>query len=455
MQATQTSSEGLKREFKVVVPAAELEAKLETNLADLKDKVRINGFRPGKVPVAHLRRVYGRAVMADIVQNVVNEANQKIVEDNKLKLALEPHITFPEAKEEVDAVMNAKADLAYTVALEVLPSFQLADLSGVSLTHEVTEISDAELQDGLDRMAKQNRQFSSKEGVAASGDRLTIDFTGRIDGTPFDGGTGTDVQIELGLGQFIPGFEDQLVGAKTGDQRLVKVTFPENYTAQQLAGKAAEFDVTVKKVEAPGETKIDDDLAKAFGLENLDALKKALRERVGRDFAAQSRRKLKKGLLDALDKAYDFELPPSLVEKEFEGIWSGMIEEMGRNQKTFADEETTEEKAREDYRRIAERRVRLGLVLAEVGERAGVKIADEEVTQAIVERARQFPGQEKVVWDYYRKNPQALAEIRAPIFEEKVVDHLLGQVKVADKKVTKEALFADDGTNDGAEAPKA
>jgi trigger factor len=455
MQATQTNSEGLKREFKVVVPAAELEAKLETNLADLKDKVRINGFRPGKVPVAHLRRVYGRAVMADIVQNAVNEANQKIVEDNKLKLALEPHITFPEAKEEVEAVMNAKADLAYTVALEVLPSFQLADLSGVSLTREVTEISDAELQDGLDRMAKQNRQFSSKEDAAASGDRLTIDFAGKIDGTPFDGGTGTDVQIELGLGQFIPGFEDQLVGAKAGEQRLVKVTFPENYTAQQLASKAAEFDVTVKKVEAPGEAKIDDDLAKAFGLEGLDALKKALRERVGRDFAAQSRRKLKKGLLDALDKAYDFELPPSLVEKEFEGIWSGMIEEMGRNQKTFADEETTEEKAREDYRRIAERRVRLGLVLAEVGERAGVKIADEEVTQAIVERARQFPGQEKVVWDYYRKNPQALAEIRAPIFEEKVVDHLLSQVKVADKKVTKEALFADEDAKDGAEAPKA
>src|SRR5262245_39504576 len=315
MQATQTNSEGLKREFKVVVPAAELEAKLETNLADLKDKVRINGFRPGKVPVAHLRRVYGRAVMADIVQNVVNEANQKIVEDNKLKLALEPHITFPEAKEEVEAVMNAKADLAYTVALEVLPSFQLADLSGVSLTREVTEISDTELQDGLDRMAKQNRQFSSKEDAAASGDRLTIDFAGKIDGTPFDGGTGTDVQIELGLGQFIPGFEDQLVGAKAGEQRLVKVTFPENYTAQQLAGKAAEFDVTVKKVEAPGEAKIDDDLARAFGLEGLDALKKALRERVGRDFAAQSRRKLKKGLLDALDKAYDFELPPSLVEK--------------------------------------------------------------------------------------------------------------------------------------------
>jgi trigger factor len=454
MQATQTISEGLKREFKVVVPAAELEAKLETNLADLKDKVRINGFRPGKVPVAHLRRVYGRAVMADIVQNVVNEANQKIVEDNKLKLALEPHITFPEAKEEVEAVMNAKADLAYTVALEVLPSFQLADLSGISLTREVTEISDAELQEGLDRMAKQNRQFSAREQPAASGDRLTIDFAGKIDGTPFDGGTGTDVQIELGAGQFIPGFEDQLVGANAGEQRLVKVTFPENYTAQQLAGKAAEFDVTVKKVEAPGEAKIDDDLARAFGLENLEALKKALRERVGRDFSTQSRRKLKKGLLDALDKAYDFELPPSLVEKEFEGIWSGMIEEMGRNQKTFADEETTEEKAREDYRRIAERRVRLGLVLAEVGERAGVKIADEEVTQAIVERARQFPGQEKVVWDYYRKNPQALAEIRAPIFEEKVVDHLLGQIKVADQKVTKEALFADEEAIDGAEAAK-
>jgi trigger factor len=319
----------------------------------------------------------------------------------------------------------------------------------------VTEISDAELQEGLDRMAKQNRKFSAKEEAAATGDRLTIDFAGKIDGTPFDGGTGTDVQIELGAGQFIPGFEDQLVGTKASERRMVNVTFPENYTAQQLAGKAAEFDVTVKKVEAPGEAKIDDDLAKAFGLDNLEALKRALRERVGRDFAAQSRRKLKKGLLDALDKAYDFELPPSLVEKEFEGIWSGMVEEMGRNQKTFADEETTEEKAREDYRRIAERRVRLGLVLAEVGERAGVKIADEEVTQAIVERARQFPGQEKVVWDYYRKNRQALAEIRAPIFEEKVVDHLLGQVKVADKKVAKEALFADEDAQDETEAAKA
>ncbi len=454
MQATQTNSEGLKREFKVVVPAAELEAKLETNLADLKDKVRINGFRPGKVPVAHLRRVYGRAVMADVVQNVVNEANQKIVEDNKLKLALEPHITFPEAKDEVEAVMNAKADLSYTVALEVLPSFQLADLSGVSLTREVTEISDAELQEGLERMAKQNRPFSAKEEAAATGDRLTIDFAGKIDGTPFEGGAGTDVQIELGAGQFIPGFEDQLVGAKASDQRLVKVTFPENYTAQQLAGKAAEFDVNVKKVEAPGDAKIDDDLAKAFGLENLEGLKTALRERLGRDFAVQSRRKLKKGLLDALDKAYDFELPPSLVEKEFESIWSGMIEEMGRNQKTFADEKTTEEKAREDYRRIAERRVRLGLVLAEVGERAGVKITDEEVTRAIVERARQFPGQEKVIWDYYRKNPQALAEIRAPIFEEKVVDNLLGQMKVADKKVSKEALFADEDAGGEAEAAK-
>lgn len=444
MQATQTVSEGLKREFKVVVPADELESKLTTGLSELKDKVRINGFRPGKVPLTHLRRLYGRSVMAEVVQNTVNEANQKIVADNKLKLALEPQVKLPEEKDEVEAVMEAKADLSYTVALEVLPSFELADLSGITLTREVVEVSDAELDEALTRMAKQNRRFTANEGGAGQGDRVTIDFVGKIEGETFENGAGQDVQVEIGSGSFIPGFEEQLVGAKTGDAPVVKATFPADYMAQTLAGKTAEFDVTVKAVETPSQTTIDDDLGKAFGMENLEALRTALRARIGQDFAAQSRRKVKKTLLDALDKAYQFELPPSLVDQEFENVWAQVQADLNQSKRSFADEGTTEDAAKADYRRIAERRVRLGLVLAEIGQRADIKIADEEVTQALVERSRQFPGQEKLVWEYYRKNPQALAELRAPIFEEKVVDHLLGQVKLTEKTVSKEALFSDE-----------
>jgi trigger factor len=304
-------------------------------------------------------------------------------------------------------------------------------------------------------MAKQNRTFASKgEGAeAAAGDRLVIDFLGKIDGEPFEGGKGEGAQLELGSGSFIPGFEEQLVGAKAGDERQVKVTFPESYGAQHLAGKAAEFDVMVKEVQAPSEVKIDDDLAKGLGMESVDKLKDAVRSAIQRDFEAQSRRRLKKELLDALDAKYGFELPPSLVEQEFKGVWSQVEQDLKRTNRTFADEGTTEEEAKADYGRIAERRVRLGLVLAQIGEKADIKISDDEVTQALVERVRQFPGQEKQVWEYYRKNPQAMAEVRAPLFEEKVVDHILTQVKVVEEPVSKEKLFSDD--EDEGEKPEA
>lgn len=454
MQATQTLSEGLKREFKVVVPAAELESKLTSELAGLKDRVRINGFRPGKVPLGHLRRLYGRSVMGDVVQNLVNETNRKLVEENSLKLALEPQVTFPEDKDAIEAVMEAKGDLAFTIALEVLPTFEIADMAGVELVKEVAEVADAEVNEALERMAKQNRSFAPKEGKAvkaADGDRLTVDFVGSIGGEPFEGGKGEDIKVELGSGSFIPGFEEQLVGAKVGETRTVTAKFPENYMAEHLAGKDASFEVTVKAIEAPGELKIDDEMAKAFGLESLDKLKEAISESIARDFASHSRRKLKKLLLDALDGKYSFDLPPSLVEQEFANVWRQVEGDMKSAGKTFADEGTTEDEAKAEYRTIAERRVRLGLVLAEIGEKADIKITDDEVTQAVIERARQFPGQEKMVWDFYRKNPQALAEVRAPIFEEKVVDHLLGQVKVTEKTVSKEALLADDEDAEGAE----
>jgi trigger factor len=449
MQVTETLSQGLKREFKVVLPATELEQRLNSELNNIKDRVRINGFRPGKVPAAHLRKVYGRSVMSDVVQNAVNEANRKIIEDNDLKLALEPQIQFPENKDEIEKAMDAKGDLAFTVALEVLPSFELADVSDVTVKKPVAEITDAEINESLERMAKQNRAFDTKDGAAAEGDRVMIDFVGRIDGTEFEGGKGDDVRVELGSNTFIPGFEDQLVGVKAGDKKVLNVTFPENYMAADLAGKAAEFDVTVKEVQAPGETAIDDEFAKNFGMESLDKLKEAVRDAIKRDYDSQSRRKVKKDLLDSLDAKYSFDLPPSLVEQEFAAVWSQVENDMKSNGRTFADEDTTEEEARAEYRKIAERRVRLGLVLAQIGEKSDIKISDDEVTQALIERVRQFPGQERQVWEFYQKNPQALAEIRAPLFEEKVVDQILSQVKVIDETVSKEALFGDDGDEAG------
>jgi trigger factor len=453
MNVTETLSQGLKREFQVILNAADLKIRLDDGLNGLQGKARINGFRPGKVPVAHLKRLYGRSVMSDVVQNAVNEANQKIVTDNALKLAFEPQVRFPEDQATIEAALEAKGDLAFTIAVEVLPMFEIADVSDVSLTRLVAEVPESDVEAALERMAGQNRTYTSKgaDSVSTDGDRLIISFTGKLEGVPFDGGTGDGITLDLGAGQFIPGFEEQLVGAKAGETRTVNVTFPENYTATHLAGKPAEFEVTVTDVQSPDGVTIDDETAKAFGLDSLDSLKAAVKEQITKEFEAQTRRKLKKDLLDALDTKYSFELPPTLVEQEFANVWRQVEADMKEAKKTFADEDTTEEEARTEYRTIAERRVRLGLVLAEVGEGAKVQVGDEEVTQALVARARQFPGQEKAVWEYYQKNPQALAEIRAPIFEEKVVDHLLAQVKVEAVTVSKEALFAD-GDVDTAES---
>ncbi len=446
MQTTQTMAEGLKREFKVVLPAADLAAKLETELSTLKDRVKINGFRPGKVPVGHLKRLYGRAVMADVVQNAVNDANRKIIEDNKLKLALEPQVVLPENKDEVEAVMEAKADLQYTVALEVLPQVEIKDHGDIAIVKPVAKVDEKDVDEAVERMAKQNRSFEAKKAgaKAADEDRVTVDFVGRIDGEEFAGGSAQDIKVELGSGSFIPGFEEQLVGVKAGDTKTIKVTFPVNYGAAHLAGKDAEFDVTVKEIEAPQAVAIDDELAKAFGMADLSALKDAIRQQIAAEYEQHSRRRVKKALLDALDGKYDFDLPPTLVEQEFGGIWAALENDMKTRGVSFEDEGKSEAETREEYLGIAKRRVRLGLVMAEIGEKAGVQITDEEVTKGVVDRARQFPGQEKAVWEYYQKNPQALAEIRAPIFEEKVVDHLLTQVKLTEEQVSKEALASED-----------
>lgn len=457
MQVTETLAEGLKREFKVVLSAADLAARLNTGLEGIKDRVNINGFRPGKAPLSHLRKIYGRSVMSDVLQNAVNEANQKIANDNAMRFAMEPQIRFPESKEEVEAAMEARGDLAFTVAVEILPKIELQDHAGVALTRLVSEPVDSDIDGALERMASQNRSFATKgaKAVAADGDKVVISFVGTMNGVKFEGGTAENIDLVLGSGSFIPGFEPQLVGAKVGETRTVNVTFPVNYMSETLAGKDASFEVTVNDVQAPEALKIDDELAKAFGMEDLAKLKDAVKAQLQREMDAQARRKLKKALLDALDEKYTFDLPPSLVEQEFNGVWAQVVGDMQTAKKTFEDEGTTEEAARADYRRIAERRVRLGLVLAEIGESAKVQVSDDEVTKALIERARQYPGQEKQVWEFYRKNPQALAELRAPIFEEKVVDHLLEKAAVADVKVDRDTLFSDEDDAATAEKPKA
>jgi trigger factor len=446
MQVTETLSDGLKHEFQVTVPAADLQARASGRLSELKDKVQLRGFRPGKVPVTHLKKVYGRSVMAETVEAVIREMNAKIVEDRGLRLAMEPKVTIPNEETEVDKVIGGGADLAYTLSLEVLPRIELADFSGVTLERLIAEVSDAEIDEAVAKIAEQNKPYTPKgEGAKVeNGDRVVIDFTGKIDGASFEGGTGGDIGVNVGSGTFIPGFEDQLIGMGVGETRLVKVTFPATYQAAHLAGKDAEFDVTAKSIEAPAPVKIDDEFAKQLGMESLDKLRTAVKERIAREHAAMSRQKLKRGLLDKLDEMHKFEPPPTLVEDEFKNVWSVIESDLKQQGRTFADEGTTEEKAREEYRGIAERRVRLGLVLAEIGEKNNIKVSEDELSRAIVERARQIPGREQEVWDYYRKNPSAVASIRAPIYEEKVVDFLVELAKVTDKPVSREDLYKDD-----------
>ncbi len=443
MQVTETLSQGLKREFKVVIPATDLAERVEGQLAEVRAKARIDGFRPGKVPVSHLKRLYGRSIMAEVVQDAVNEANRKIVEDNQLRLATEPKIDLGGDKDEIEKVFEAQADFAFTVALEVLPKIELGGFEEIAIERLIVDVPDSEVDLVLNRLAEQNRAYTPKEGeaLAENGDKVTLDFVGKIDGEAFEGGAGENIDVVLGSGSFLPGFESQVEGMKIGESRTIAVTFPEDYSAAKLAGKEATFDVTLKAAAAPGEITIDDAFAKGFGLEDLGKLKETVRANIERDHLAASRGKWKRDLLDALDNKYVFEVPEGLVTQEFETVWRKVEAEQRRSGRSYEDEGTTEAAARAEYQKIAERRVRLGLLLAEVGDKAEIKVSDEEVSHALAQRARAFPGQEQVVWDYYRKNPQALAEIRAPLFEEKVVDHIIAQVKVTDKKVSKEELL--------------
>ena len=442
MQITETSNEGLKRTLKVVVGADELGRRFTERLGEIKGRVQLKGFRKGKVPVPHLKKVFGRSLMAEVLQEAVKETTSKALADRNERPAMQPSVNLPEDQAEIERVLAGEADLSYSVTFEVLPKIELADLESLKLERLIADVEPEAVDKAVTDLADRGTTWTPEEGrAAASGDRLTVDFVGSIGAEAFEGGRAEGAEIVLGQGSFIPGFEEGIEGARAGEERSVAATFPADYPVDTLAGKEATFAVTVKEVAAPTRPAIDDAFAKTFGMETLAQLKEAIATQIKREYDTASRMKLKRELLDQLDAVHSFELPPTLVESEFETMWRQFNENLKQAGKTLEDEGKSEEEARADYRRIAERRVRLGLVIGEIAENSKIEITQDEMRRALIEQARRFPGHEKDVYEYYEKTPGALAELRAPIFEDKVVDFVLEKVNPAEKKVSKEELF--------------
>lgn len=441
MQITEVNTDGLKRTLKVTVGQNELGERFNQRIDEIKDRVQLKGFRKGKVPLAHIKKLYGRSVMAEVLEQTVRETSSKAISDRNERPAMQPAIDLPEDESEIEKVIAGEADLAYSMSFEVLPEIAVADLSKMQLERLVVEVTPEAIDEVIADLKKRSTTYEPEEGrVASNGDRVTLDFVGKIDGVPFEGGEDKDMAVIVGQGNFIPGFEEGLVGVKAGDEKVVKATFPEKYPEEKLAGKEADFEVKVSEVAAPKVPELDDTFAQSLGAENVDKLKELITQQLQQEYAQAARVKLKRELLDELEKAHDFELPPSLVDNEFESIWKQLADSMLREGKSFEDEGKTEEEARAEYRKLAERRVRLGLVIGEIGDKNKIQVSQDELRRALVDQARRYPGQEKFVYEYYEKTPGALAQLRAPIFEDKVVDHVIEQVKPTDKTVTKEEL---------------
>jgi trigger factor len=444
MQVVQKSTEGLSRVIAVTIPAADLTAKLDAKAAELAPKMKLKGFRPGKVPVSHVKKSFGRDMMGEIVNDAINESSQKALDEAKVRPAAPAEMKLTS---DMDKVLAGSDDLAYEMALEVMPDFTPVDPKSLKLERPVYEASDADLDEALKELAGQAKSYEDKKGKtvkAADGDQLTIDFLGKLDGEPFEGGAAEDADLVIGSGRFIPGFEEQLKGAKVGEEKTIEVTFPEDYQAKNLAGKLATFDVKVKAIKAEAETQIDDEFAKRIGLESLDKLKDLLRQNLNQQYAGAARFKLKRALLDALDTAHSFDLPPKMVDAEFDGIWQQVEADKEAGRLTPEDAKKSDKKLKEEYRKIAERRVRLGLVLAEIGRANNVGVTDQELNNAIMQEARNYPGQERQVLDFYRQNPGAAAQMRAPIYEEKVCDLIFTLADVTDTPISKDDLLKDE-----------
>ena len=454
MQVSETLNEGLKREFKVVVPADDMKAQLDAKLADLKGRVNLNGFRRGKVPISHLRKLYGKSAMAEIVQETIDSKAKSILSERSEKSAQQPQVKMTEDEKEADKILAGERDFEFSIAYEILPEIKITDLAKIKIERSIVEVDDAEIKEQVEKIAENARTYETKKGKAAKGDQVTFDYLGKIDSEAFEGGADSDSKLVLGSGNFIPGFEDGLIGMKAGESGVVKVTFPADYGAEQLAGKDAEFDVTIKDVGKPGDLEINDELAETLGLESVEQLNNVVRDQIVGQYGGQTRQKVKRQLLDALDKAHEFELPESMVTQEFDNIWGQITSDLEKAGNTFEDENTTEEDARKEYQTLAERRVRLGLVLSKIGEEAKIEVSEQELQQALYQHVQQYSGQEQEVFKFFKNNPEALGNLRAPLFEEKVVDHIVEIADVSDKTVSKEELMADD-VDEAAEKPKA
>lgn len=465
MEVIETLAEGLTREFKIIIPAAQLDAELNSRLVELAPQVSLPGFRPGKVPPSLLKQRYGDSLLGEIIEKSVNENTQKTLEERDLRAASQPRV-------EITSYDKGK-DLEYTVSLELMPDIGAIDYGKLELERVTAEVGDDQIKEALDRMAAQQKESTPVEKArpAAMGDVVVIDFEGKIDGEAFEGGAGQDHHLELGSNSFIPGFEEQLVGIEPDETKDVTVNFPDDYPAAHLAGKEAVFTVTVKELREPAPVEIDDAFAQRFGMDSLDSLKAAVKEQMEGEFRDASRARMKRSLLDVLAEQYSFDVPGGMVEEEYRGIVHQVVHhsdnaEAGANDHDHndhdhdhgndhdagheADEAKLSEEDRTEFRSIAERRVRLGLLLSEVGRQNNIEVSDEEVQRAIQQQASRFPGQEQFVFEYYQKNPQALAQIRAPLFEDKVVDFVVEMATVSDTVVSAEELFADP---DAEEAP--
>lgn len=434
MKVKELKSNGLSHELEITIPANDIDKRVEARLAEVGKTIKMPGFRAGKVPLPMLKKRYGKAIMGEVLEIAVNETSEKALKEKDLRPAMQPKI---EVKEFDDG-----KDLVYTLSVDVLPTFKIADFKGVKLEKPVAKTDEKAVDDALVRIAanqKTTKEITTKR-AAKNGDTVVIDFDGRTadDNIHHAGMKAEGHYLELGSGQFIPGFEDQLVGAKAGEKAEVKVAFPKNYGAKELAGRDAIFDVTVHQIREPGEALIDDEFAKSLGLENLEALKKAVEDQLQKELDHHSRLNLKKGLLDFLDEAHKFEIPQKMLDLEFENILQQVEAEKKRN----SDEAELSADEKKEYKEIAERRVRLGLILSEIGRQNNIVVSDPELQRAVISEAQKYPGQEKAVFDYYAKNFQARESLKAPIYEDKVCDFILAQAQITEKTITTEELFA-------------
>ncbi len=422
-KVSETLNEGLKRRLEMVIAAADLKSRQDERLAEMKANANLKGFRPGKVPLSHLKSVYGRQVMSEVIQEAMNGAVQAAMDERKEKPAAQPKIDMSDDQADINRIMKGEVDLEFSVTYEVLPEVKLMDFKQINIEKPVVPLNEEDVSKEVRRIFLEQREYEEKKEGAriAEGDRVGLSFVGKIDGEEFEGGASDHAHLVVGGGQYIPGFEEQLIGMKKGDKGQLKVTFPKDYANDELAGKDAVFDVEILHLDTPAKGEMDDEFARKLGLDNLEALTQTVRSQIEATHESLVQQRVKRLVLDALDEGHKFDLPEELVENEFEAIWQRVIQELEQHNQTFADENTTEEEARAQYRSIAERRVRLGLVVAEVGNQNNIEVTDEEHQQALIAEVKRFPGKEQEVYDYYLKNQQALAGLRAPVFENKVV----------------------------------